>query len=221
MSAFGAALARRVGTPMEHYLAPDVHACCSGDLIIFLDVRRDRYFASPRAVFELDVLGRRLRVCNQDSQRWVAKVQAQGLVCDGASYEQAPALATGPLLLPQRIAFVASLLWAGIKVDTRGALHGALAALRARRMRLRPCDERAVAEAAQFAAWRPLWPRPFVCLHDTLALSWFLSARGAVCEIVFGVQGRPFAAHCWAEAGGEPLNDEPEYCGSFDVILRA
>lgn len=206
---------------MDYYLAPDVHACCSGDLIVFLDVRRDRYFASPRDVFELDVLARRLCVRNEEGHRWAGKVQAQGLACDSAPNHQAPASLVSPLFLPQPIAFVSSLLWAGRAVDTRSALCGALSSLRARRAQLPRSAERAAAEAAKFVAWRPLWPRPFVCLHDTLALSWFLSARGAVCDVVFGVQGQPFAAHCWAEAEGELLNDEPEYCGSFDVILRA
>jgi hypothetical protein len=205
---------------MDYYLAPDVHACCSGDLIVFLDVRRDRYFASPRDTFELDVLGRRLCVRTEEGKGWAAKVQAQGLVCDSASNDQATASSVWLVSLPRPMAFIASLLWAARAVDTRLALSGALTALRARRAQLPHCHKKAAAETAQFVAWRPLWPRPFVCLHDTLALSWFLSARGAGCEIVFGVQGRPFAAHCWAEAEGKPLNDEPEYCSSFDVILR-
>jgi len=207
---------------MTYYLAPDVHACRSGDFIIFLDVRNDRYQAAPAGVLELDLCGRRLCAHDEEGRQWGAKVLAQGLALKSppADVAVSPAPLKPAHERPKALAFVAALLWAGRAVDAPLGMHHALRALRARRTHA-PVDlSRARTEAALFQSWRPLWPRTFVCLHDTLALAWFLSARRVGCEIVFGVQARPFAAHCWAEAGGAVLNDEAEYCASFDVILR-
>jgi hypothetical protein len=204
---------------MDYYLAPDVHACSSGELIVFLDLRRDRYFAAPARSFELDTRGRRLCALSEAGDRWGAKLVAQDLVRDSAaSSDTSTAPARRVLLLPPSIAFLSALLWARGVVDTPLALGNALTTLRARRGPVAAGDGKKLAKL--FASWRPLWPRAYVCLHDTLALAWFLSARGASCDVMFGVQGRPFSAHCWAEIGGEVVNDEPEYCHAFDVILR-
>lgn len=206
---------------MDYHFAPDVHACRSDDLIVFLDIGRDRYFAAPGDAWELDAPQRRLRACNEEGLRWGATLLAQGLVREAAAAEPTTHLSSRRIVtLPKAPAYVAALLWAGAAVDQK-ELRRAIVELANRRAHI-PLDlPRARGEAARFASWRPLWPRAFVCLHDTLALTWFLSARQARCEIVFGVQARPFAAHCWAEADGEVLNDEAEYCAAFDVILRA
>ncbi|MGE0662501.1 MAG: lasso peptide biosynthesis B2 protein [Hyphomonadaceae bacterium] len=208
---------------MDYHFAPDVHACRSSDLIVFLDVGQDRYFAAPGDACELDAPRRMLRACNEEGLRWGAKLLAQGLVREtAAAVEVMPH--RSPLKtvwLPKTPAYIAALLWAGAALDRRRGLGRAIEELSKRRADTPVDSLRARSEAALFASWRPLWPRAFVCLHDTLALTWFLSARRASCEIVFGVQARPFAAHCWAEAGGEVLNDDAEYCAAFDVILRA
>jgi hypothetical protein len=207
---------------MDYCLAPDVHACLSGDLIVFLDLKRDRYFAAPGGAFALDIPARRLRACNEEARLWGAKLLAQALVLESVAVVATPTLGfAATRLWPKAPAFAAALLWARSAVNKPFALRGALAELSARRRHAPHDIPRARAEAALFASWRPLWPHPFICLNDTLALAWFLSARRAACDIVFGVQARPFAAHCWVETGGEVLNDEAEYCASFDVILRA
>lgn|SRR5690606_6619533 len=50
----------------------------------------------------------------------------------------------------------------------------------------------------------PLEPR---CLLDSLALTRFLARRQHSVNIVFGVTHKPFAAHCWVQAGDLVLND--------------
>ncbi len=203
---------------MDYHLAPNVHACLSGDLIIFLDLERDRYFAAPGAALELDVSSRRIRAHNGRGRDWEARILAQGLAHERAAASAPHVRPRARVRLwPKGRAFVAALMWARSVVDRPLALCAALAELRARRT---PDQSGARRETETFAAWRPLWPRRYVCLHDTLALAWFLSARATGCEVVFGVQARPFAAHCWAESEGAVLNDEAEYCASFDVILR-
>ncbi|MGE0742295.1 MAG: lasso peptide biosynthesis B2 protein [Hyphomonadaceae bacterium] len=206
---------------MEYHLAPDVHACSSGDLIVFLDLGRDRYFAAPGNVLELDASLRRVRARADDAGSWTTKLVSQGLVQESVPAAAAVLTPITEPILPRPIAFTAALLWAAKAVDRPFALRPALAMLQRRRAGSSLDPKVTATEAALFASWRPLWPRAFVCLHDTLALRRFLAARGSACDAVFGVQGRPFAAHCWAECEGVVLNDEPEYCASFDVILRA
>jgi len=37
---------------------------------------------------------------------------------------------------------------------------------------------------------------------------------------VFGVRGAPFAAHCWVEIEGVPVNDDPDFVAPYVPILR-
>src|SRR5262245_56458576 len=46
-----------------------------------------------------------------------------------------------------------------------------------------------------------------MCLFEALALSEFLARHRIFPQWVFGVQARPFAAHCWLQQGGVVLND--------------
>jgi hypothetical protein len=48
----------------------------------------------------------------------------------------------------------------------------------------------------------------------------FLLVAGGEAQLVLGVRGMPFAAHCWVEHRGAPINDEPAYCSAFRPILR-
>lgn len=58
-----------------------------------------------------------------------------------------------------------------------------------------------------FNALRPLYPRPFLCLFDCLALLEFLAAAGLYPSWVFGVTADPFEAHCWLQEGSKLLSD--------------
>ncbi len=206
---------------MNFFLSPDVYACSSGHLLVFLDLSKDRYFAAPRSALELDAGQRTIGAHSDEGLRWGAKLLEKELVTDRIRAAPPTLGAGGRVLpLPPPVAFIAALTWAMPAVDRPGGLCSALREIAARR-REAPLDhEKARIESERFQAWRPLWPRPYVCLYDTMALAWFLSARGASCEVKFGVQAEPFAAHCWAESGRQVLNDDSEYCASFDVILR-
>lgn len=71
-----------------------------------------------------------------------------------------------------------------------------------------------------FEKWRPLIPRPYVCLFDSLALMHFLLARGVRAEFTIGARTRPFAAHAWVSIEGLPVNDRLGQAGSFHSLLR-
>jgi len=69
------------------------------------------------------------------------------------------------------------------------------------------------------------WLRPFfftakdACLFEALALSRFLASHGIYPQWVFGVQARPFSAHCWLQHEGIVLNDTVEHIGQYTPIM--
>jgi hypothetical protein len=72
---------------------------------------------------------------------------------------------------------------------------------------------------AAFKDLRPLYPRPYLCLFDSLALLEFLAGYHSFPRIVFGVVADPFHAHCWLQEGNMVLNDDLERIGHYKPIL--
>ena len=70
-----------------------------------------------------------------------------------------------------------------------------------------------------FRSLRPLYPRPYLCLFDSLALLEFLASYGFLPRVVFGVIADPFQAHCWLQQGNVVLNDDLERVGKYKPIL--
>ena len=69
------------------------------------------------------------------------------------------------------------------------------------------------------------WLRPFfftsrdACLFEALALGRFLASYGIYPQWVFGVQARPFTAHCWLQHEGVVLNDTVEHVSRYSPIM--
>jgi hypothetical protein len=57
------------------------------------------------------------------------------------------------------------------------------------------------------------------CLYDSLALLEFLARYGIYPDWVFGVQTRPFAAHCWVQHGDIVFNDTVEHVSGYTPIM--
>jgi transglutaminase-like putative cysteine protease len=57
------------------------------------------------------------------------------------------------------------------------------------------------------------------CLYDSLALIEFLARNGIQADWVFGVQTRPFAAHCWVQHGDIVFNDTVEHVSGYTPIM--
>jgi Transglutaminase-like superfamily len=72
---------------------------------------------------------------------------------------------------------------------------------------------------AAFKSLRPLYPRPYLCLFDSLAQLEFLARSGLFPRLVFGVIAEPFQAHCWLQDGSAVLNDDLERVRKFKPIL--
>jgi hypothetical protein len=79
--------------------------------------------------------------------------------------------------------------------------------------------ERARSLASVFDRLRWFYPRPYLCLFDSLALTHFLARFGLYPDWVFGVQADPFEAHCWVQAGSVVLNDTVERVSAFTPIM--
>lgn len=61
--------------------------------------------------------------------------------------------------------------------------------------------------AAAFLSARLYVPIDMCCLLDSIAMIKFLAKRELHADLVFGVTGDPFSAHCWAQYGTTVLND--------------
>jgi Transglutaminase-like superfamily len=69
------------------------------------------------------------------------------------------------------------------------------------------------------------WLRPFAftskdaCLFEALTLGGFLASYGIYPQWVFGVQARPFSAHCWLQHDAVVLNDTVEHVSSYTPLM--
>lgn len=80
--------------------------------------------------------------------------------------------------------------------------------------------ETALRAIATFAALRPyFFTAKDACLFEALALARFLGPFGLHPHWVFGVQARPFAAHCWLQHEGIVLNDTVEHVSRYSPIM--
>lgn len=70
-----------------------------------------------------------------------------------------------------------------------------------------------------FKVLRPFYPRPSLCLFDSLALLEFAANYRLFPRIVFGVIADPFQAHCWLQEGSMVLNDDLERISRYKPIL--
>lgn len=75
------------------------------------------------------------------------------------------------------------------------------------------------------SAFKLLWPLFFAsrgaCLFEAFALLEFLSLYGAFPNWVFGVQAKPFLAHCWVQQDNVVFNDTIDHVNRFSPILIA
>lgn len=72
---------------------------------------------------------------------------------------------------------------------------------------------------ADFMTLRPTFPRPYLCLFDSLALVDFLLLHNISTDWVFGVRAEPFAAHCWVVYNGLLVNDTPDRVAPYTPLM--
>lgn len=103
-------------------------------------------------------------------------------------------------------------------------LHVTLEAVRTRKARsgsragARDFD-RAHSLVLVFNRLRWFYPRPYLCLFDSLALLHFLARFDVYPDWVFGVSADPFEAHCSVQWGNMVLNDTVERVSALTPIM--
>ncbi|MBD8899049.1 lasso peptide biosynthesis B2 protein [Rhodanobacter sp. DHG33] len=73
-------------------------------------------------------------------------------------------------------------------------------------------------EALVFLKARKFVPIQTCCLLDSLSIATFLARRNLLANIVFGVTGDPFSAHCWAQSDSIVLNDTIGNTRAYNII---
>jgi hypothetical protein len=72
---------------------------------------------------------------------------------------------------------------------------------------------------ATFNRLRLWYPRPYLCLFDSLALLEFLARRDFYPRWIFGVTADPFLAHCWLQDESLVLNDALSRVSGYTPIM--
>ena len=249
----------------QYVLARHVFVCVQGEHVVFLDVRKDRYFALESA--RTAGLGQFVPGWPVATPLAVDSVQQRGSSTAPAFAEQPDrGTLTGVIALLLEKAILKTEAGdgksaaptvseplrgdlAGDALDERPAIGPGIllrfvtCAVRARLMlkyrtfetvleRVRQRTDhsqraaRPIAEARMhqlvgaFATLRPFFfAAKDACLFDALALSEFLAAYGVFPRWVFGVQSRPFAAHCWLQLDGLVLNDTVDHVKRYTPIM--
>jgi hypothetical protein len=180
-----------------------------GALTIVLDLKRNKYLALPTHALKA-------ACASEPAQHKLWTELASAEVIEPAGVE-------ARRLTVSQVQLWAALLWAAFQVR-RGRLDLTFLEIARCKLKQRPAGSGIIHPSiAHYRRWRPWYPAKIICLFDSLALMKFLLATGAAgnIEIVFGVRGMPFEAHCWLEWQGAVLNDEEDHCASFVEIARA
>jgi hypothetical protein len=218
---------------MGYRLAPTVRACrTQDDNLIFLDLSLDRYLAVVGEARK--VLLTRLDWPAVEPSPALAALHERGLLMfeadkpDQLSVTKRESAASTPAAMDSSVAGsalrdVTKIAWVRMRCATQIRRYGMQALQHARTSAgfnaAAAATPALIATAARFSRARSLLPVGHSCLLDSLALHTFLHGQRLRSEIVVGVQARPFKAHCWVEAGGLVLNDDPDALRRFTPIL--
>ncbi len=232
-----------------YQLAPNVFACTTGRNCMFLDLREDRYLSVPKERMDAlapQIYGWHLPCAVQDvhtsssgdDEQLLEDMLEAGILrpyqC-GNPFARAHA----PSATRDFTSLGKPLSTPGIRsewVGTLAALASADFALRhaplwriVRRISARapqfstafPADRvtAACALTERFRAIRPWFPRDYLCLFDSLALTLFLRRRGICASWIFAVREDPFAAHCWVQYGDLVLNEHLDRTRVYTPIM--
>lgn len=218
------ALGRR--TIMSGYaLERHVRACVDANEVVFLDLRRDRYWRAPAAAAP-SIAG----LVNGGSGAAAPRLESLGLI--RANTRAAAAASAGPKLramlalagparasISETLAFIWACMCATALLRSR-RLDALFAMLAWRKQRSSGATSELARDAHLFDRLRVWWPAKRVCLFDSIALAFFLVGRGHRPDLVIGVRTSPFAAHCWVELNGAVIGDTFEQCVAFTPIAR-
>lgn len=212
---------------MQTYrLKSHVRACIDGANVVFLDLRRDRYWSVPArtAPTIAGVTDAETRQAASSSRLLDLELieRADGDAASSLARDRAP---ERKLEYPSDVdpswhdglAFLAACVATSRALSLR-RLDLVLAVLARRKASLRTGTTDAERAVGIFEHLRPWYPRRRVCLFDSVALMRFMLAKGLAPHLVLGVRTMPFAAHCWLEFDGVLVGDTSDHCASFTPI---
>jgi transglutaminase superfamily protein len=247
----------------QYALARHVFVCVQGEHVVFLDVRKDRYFAlesartaglgcfvpgwpvtaplaidyvrrgfdatAPVIAEQIDLaaltgviallLEKNILTAESGSGKTAEATVARPLEGDlpADAIDERPRI--GPDLFCR---FVSAAVRARLLLKYR-SFEGVIGRVRHRVRRpsaIDIADSRLLNLLAGFATLRPFFfAAKDACLFDALSLGEFLAGYGVYPEWVFGVQSRPFAAHCWLQLDGVVLNDTVDHVRRYTPIM--
>jgi hypothetical protein len=218
---------------MGYALPQHLSFCASGDEVVFLDLRRDRYFRlAPPLLNDFNALR------NGGPFDQPRALVAAGIVVETPELNTAIRPTEG--VAPRRsiledsaaphaqsldaTAAVAMALWATRRELKIRPFARVIADLRARKARqaLRPRSRRnpdVETASRTFLMARSALPIPSICLLDSLALCRRLTAQGLESDLILGVCPSPFRAHAWVQHDEVVLNDTLDVARMHSPIL--
>lgn len=232
-----------------YQLSPNVYACTTGRNCMFLDLMRDRYLSVPQALMDELAPQIRAWHLPSDPQRQKDLPQTDltqlinDLLAAGILRPCGADLTVRSSLPPTASRDLTSIGSNGAAPATRIHRGGVFSALvtadfALRRIPLAKIVQRisshptregdhhairdhnsACALTTRFLAFRPWYPKDYVCLFDSLALTLFLLRHRIRASWVFGVREDPFAAHCWVQYGTTALNDHLDRTRLYTPIM--
>ena len=227
-----------------HYaLSKHVHACETGGVLIFLDLQRDQYFSLDRNASEL--LAPLLSGTREDIEgdeehqrtlrRTVDLLMAQRLLSlnSGPVGQALPVGWVRPTesLVQARYRSLSNIpptwfidfLYAAVLAAGKlrwWSIARIVESIRVRRPEHAGVDPEKVADLmSAFVTLRPLFPKSYVCLFDSLASLELLARHNCFPQWVFAVKASPFGAHCWLQDGELVLNDSAEHVSAYTPIM--
>lgn len=212
---------------MAYSLREEVSYCRVDDYLIFLDLRRDRYFRLPRPLeesFLAYVNGNEClppdidRLVNSeiltDAPRALDVENTESIEdASSSAIEQAPA-ARAPTLseVLETTTITLSTIWRLKTITLKNVLDSINDYRNQRAVPITAGFDSSIRRhlieaSSAFRRARLYVPINTSCLLDSLAIIKFLARKGLFARLVFGVACDPFSAHCWAQVGNLVLND--------------
>lgn len=223
-------------------LAPNVFARECDGLVIFLDLKADRYLAlNAQQSRWYRALRDNIEAVNSSApcSQLAVRLEEKGLIVpttaggayilsasipparDSVPVERLRLQKTRPLEFT-KIAWM--LLRAGLTSHTQSILQIVDSHRRSKkRIPAAPEAETEVVfqHASDFHRLAPLFfSMEGACRFHSIALLRYLAAARIPADWVFGVRLSPFAAHCWVEWNSTVLNDDIDHVREFQPILR-
>ncbi|MDC7810149.1 lasso peptide biosynthesis B2 protein [Sphingomonas koreensis] len=211
-------------------LRAGVSYCEVAGRLLFLDVRRDRYFClseASEAAFR--------RVAQGAEAAAPDAAALAGMIGDGLLVPGAPPRRCPPVPQPQR-SVVDALEGVSSSVATLGAIAGLVRARAALRLlglartlaRLPPAigtpseaeqEANTIQVAAAYQQAGLLVTALDRCLPRSIAVADRCRRLGIPVDLILGVRLQPFAAHCWVQLGATIVNDRLDKIRNFTPIL--